>query len=38
MRGGRLTIAWSGRETDPVYLTGPADTVFDGVVTLPETL
>ena len=38
MRGGRLTIAWSGRETDPVYMTGPADTVFDGVVTLPETL
>jgi diaminopimelate epimerase len=28
-RGGRLTIAWTG-EGQPVYLSGPAETVFEG--------
>lgn len=32
--GGRLTIAWAGN-TQPVWMTGPAVTVFDGEVDLP---
>jgi diaminopimelate epimerase len=32
-RGGRLTIAWAG-EGQPVYLSGPAETVFEGEITL----
>jgi diaminopimelate epimerase len=32
-RGGRLSIAWAG-EGQPVYLSGPADTVFEGEITL----
>jgi diaminopimelate epimerase len=32
-RGGRLSIAWAG-EGQPVYLSGPAETVFEGEVTL----
>ncbi|MFT4192200.1 MAG: diaminopimelate epimerase [Comamonas sp.] len=35
-RGGRLTIAWSGREGDAVLMTGPAQTVFTGEIELPE--
>jgi diaminopimelate epimerase len=34
-RGGELTIAWAGRGT-PVRMTGPAVTVFEGEITLPE--
>jgi len=34
-RGGALTIAWAGPE-QPVSMTGPAVTVFDGAVELPE--
>ena len=34
-RGGRLTIEWSG-EGAPVMLTGPADTVFQGEVDVPN--
>jgi diaminopimelate epimerase len=33
-RGGRLTIAWSGREGDSVFMTGPAETVFEGEIEL----
>ncbi|MDR2991579.1 MAG: diaminopimelate epimerase, partial [Burkholderiaceae bacterium] len=29
-RGGVLTIAWAGGAQDPVYMTGPAHTVFHG--------
>jgi diaminopimelate epimerase len=33
LAGGQLTINWAGRGT-PVWMTGPAVAVFDGVVTL----
>lgn len=32
-RGGRLSIAWAG-EGQPVYLSGPAVTVFEGEISL----
>jgi diaminopimelate epimerase len=32
-RGGRLSIAWAG-EGQPVFLSGPAETVFEGEITL----
>lgn len=32
-RGGRLTIRWDG-EGQPVYMSGPAETVFEGEMTL----
>jgi diaminopimelate epimerase len=35
--GGTLTIEWQGGET-PVHMTGPATTVFQGEITLPDTL
>jgi diaminopimelate epimerase len=35
MPGGRLTISWAGPGT-PVLMTGPATTVFDGVIDVPE--
>ncbi|MDX5445424.1 MAG: diaminopimelate epimerase [Zoogloeaceae bacterium] len=34
-RGGELTVAWEGRGT-PVLMTGPAVTVFEGEITLPD--
>ena len=34
-RGGVLTIEWAG-EGQPVYMTGPATTVFQGEVDVPE--
>lgn len=36
-RGGLLTIAWAGG-TAPVWMTGPATTVFRGEIELPDTL
>lgn len=33
-RGGRLTIRWSGDPNDPVRMTGPATTVFEGELIL----
>ncbi len=33
--GGDLTIQWDGGDA-PVYMTGPATTVFDGIVELPD--
>ncbi|CAB1370688.1 diaminopimelate epimerase [Denitratisoma oestradiolicum] len=36
-RGGELSIAWSGPDT-PVLMTGPAVTVFQGEIELPEDL
>ena len=30
-RGGELTIAWQGAD-NPVWMTGPAETVFDGEI------
>ena len=32
-RGGQLSIAWAG-EGQPVYLTGPAVTVFEGEIEI----
>ena len=34
-RGGRLTIGWQG-EGHSVFMTGPATTVFQGEIDLPE--
>ncbi len=33
LRGGELSIQWSGGEA-PVMMTGPAETVFEGVIEL----
>jgi len=33
--GGELTIEWRERD-DHVLMTGPAVTVFDGEMTLPQ--
>jgi diaminopimelate epimerase len=33
MRGGRLTIEWAG-DGQPVFMTGPAETVFEGEIEL----
>ncbi|HAU57124.1 MAG TPA: diaminopimelate epimerase [Comamonadaceae bacterium] len=35
-RGGLLTIAWSGQEADSVFMTGPATTVFEGQIDIPD--
>jgi diaminopimelate epimerase len=35
--GGTLTIEWQGGDTH-VHMTGPATTVFQGEITLPDTL
>jgi diaminopimelate epimerase len=35
--GGTLTIEWQGGDA-PVRMTGPATTVFQGEITLPDTL
>lgn len=35
--GGTLTISWQGGHT-PVMLTGPATSVFDGEIDLPDSL
>lgn len=37
MRGGTLTIEWAG-EGEPVFMTGPATTVFTGEIELPDNL
>ena len=36
-RGGLLTIAWSGALDAPVLMTGPAETVFESEIEIPET-
>jgi diaminopimelate epimerase len=33
LRGGKLRVRWAG-ETQPVWMTGPAVTVFDGEIEL----
>jgi len=35
-RGGELTIAWRGTD-NPVYMTGPAETVFEGEIEIAGT-
>ena len=37
MRGGDLTIDWSGEMTAPVMMTGPATTVFTSEIEIPPT-
>jgi diaminopimelate epimerase len=37
-RGGRLTIEWSGELTAPVLMTGPAVTVFDAEIEVPDAI
>jgi diaminopimelate epimerase len=34
LRGGRLDVQWSGEEGDPVMMTGPAESVYEGVIEL----
>lgn len=33
-RGGKLKISWAG-ENQPVWMTGPAKTVFEGIIEIP---
>lgn len=35
-RGGLLTIDWAGGPQDPVFMTGPATTVFEGQIDIPD--
>ncbi|GLS14038.1 diaminopimelate epimerase [Hydrogenophaga electricum] len=35
-RGGVLTIEWAGNPDAPVFMTGPATTVFEGEIDLPD--
>ena len=37
-RGGTLTIEWAGQAASPVLMTGPASTVFEGEIEIPESL
>ncbi|MGB4115846.1 MAG: diaminopimelate epimerase [Polaromonas sp.] len=37
-RGGDLTIEWSGKLDAPVMMTGPATTVFESSIEIPETI
>jgi diaminopimelate epimerase len=37
-RGGQLTIEWSGQLDAPVLMTGPATTVFESTIDVPDTL
>jgi diaminopimelate epimerase len=34
--GGVLTIAWAGQDDSPVMMTGPATSVFDGEMEVPD--
>ena len=36
--GGRLTIEWTGHADDSVLMTGPATTVFEGQIEIPDAL
>lgn len=35
-RGGQLTIEWSGQLDAPVMMTGPATTVFESEINIPD--
>lgn len=37
-RGGQLTIEWTGRLDAPVMMTGPATTVFESEIEIPDTI
>lgn len=34
LQGGILGIEWTGKENDPVMMTGPAESVYEGVIEL----
>jgi diaminopimelate epimerase len=34
LRGGDLLVEWTGNESDPVFMTGPAKKVFSGYIEL----
>ncbi len=34
LKGGRLLVEWNGKKDSPVFITGEADTVFTGEITL----
>ncbi|MGA0939949.1 MAG: diaminopimelate epimerase, partial [Burkholderiaceae bacterium] len=34
-RGGTLTVAWAGLG-QPVWMTGPATAVFEGIIDVPD--
>jgi diaminopimelate epimerase len=36
--GGTLTIEWAGRADSPVLMTGPATSVFEGSIDVPDSL
>jgi diaminopimelate epimerase len=35
-QGGLLTIEWAGHDDSPVHMTGPATSVFEGEIEIPE--
>jgi diaminopimelate epimerase len=35
-QGGILTIEWAGLADSPVYMSGPATSVFDGEIDIPD--
>ncbi|SFU98378.1 diaminopimelate epimerase [Polaromonas sp. YR568] len=37
-RGGQLTIEWPGQLDAPVMMTGPATTVFESEIEIPDTV
>ena len=37
-RGGQLTVEWTGGLDAPVLMTGPATTVFEGGIDIPDAL
>ncbi len=37
-RGGQLTIEWTGELNAPVMMTGPATTVFEAEIEIPDAL
>jgi diaminopimelate epimerase len=36
--GGVLTIEWAGQADSPVLMTGPATSVFEGEIDVPDSL
>jgi len=36
--GGVLTIEWAGQPDSPVFMSGPATSVFEGSIDVPDTL
>ena len=36
--GGVLTIEWAGQADSPVLMTGPATSVFEGSIDVPDSL